>query len=307
MKKLAPIVLAGLLALSACSSSDPATSASSGASGGTSTTGDLTYDVSSVQKDEAIAALLPDDIAAAGVLTIGASTDYAPAEFLADDLTTPIGYDVDLGKALGRVLGVSTTVTNAEFASIIPAIGTKYNIGISSFTVNEERIQQANMINYIELGSSFAVPTGNPKSVDITNLCGLSIGVQTGTWQNEEATRLAKECADAGKETLEVLPYAKQSEVTTNLVGGKIDIMYADSQVVSYAIALTEGTIEQVGDVQDAAPQGIVVAKKDAELTEAIQKAMQKLIDDGTWAKIAANWGVGAAVVKEAKLNSVEA
>lgn len=162
------------------------------------------------------------------------------------------------------------------------------------------------MINYIELGSSFAVQAGNPKGVDVTSLCGLSIGVQTGTAQNEQADTLAADCKSAGKEELTVLPYAKQSDVTTNLVGGKIDIMYADSQVTSYAIALTEGQLEQIGDVQDAAPQGIVVAKADEELTDAMQQAMQHLIDDGTWKAIADKWGVGDSIVAEAKLNSVE-
>lgn len=307
MKKLAPIALAGLLALSACASSDPTSSSTATGTDAPAATGDRTYDVSGVQKVDEIAALLPEDVASAGVLNIGASTDYAPAEFLADDLTTAIGYDVDLGKAIGKVLGVETTVTNAQFASIIPAIGTKYDVGISSFTVTDERIASANMISYIVVGSAFAVAAGNPSNVNVDDLCGLTVGVQTGTWQNEEAETFAAECAEAGKDELTVLPYDKQSDVTTNLVGGKVDVMYADSTVVAYAVAVTEGSIEQAGEIRDSAPQGVVVAQSDPELTEAVQQALQHLMDDGTWKAIAENWGISDAVLTTAELNNPDA
>ena len=42
---------------------------------------------------------------------------------------------------------------------------------------------------------------------------------------------------------------------------GKDDAMLADSPVVAYAVKQTNGKLEQVGDVYDAAPYGIVVAK----------------------------------------------
>ena len=50
--------------------------------------------------------------------------------------------------------------------------------------------------------------------------------------------------------------------------------------------------MEIVGGIRDAAPQGIVVAQDDAALTEAVQKAMQQLMDDGTWGKILDAWGI---------------
>lgn len=300
MRKLIPIALAALLALAACSPS--ASSSGSSASTPAAGTTDRTWDVSGVKKVDEIAALLPDAVKTKGKLTIGASTDYAPAEFLADDLKTAIGYDVDMGKALGKVLGVDTEVVNAEFASILPAIGSKYDLGISSFTITAERLTAANMVSYISVGSSFAVAKGNPKGVDPNNLCGKSIGVQTGTWQHDEAGEFSKKCVADGKPAIDVKPYAKQSDVTTNLVGGNLDAMYADSTVTQYAVTLTSGALEEIGE-RDSAPQGIVVAKGDTQLTEAIQKAMQHLMDDGTWGKIAANWGIEKAILTKAEIN----
>lgn len=299
MRRIVAAGLVAMLALTACGGGSSTTEGS--ASPGTD---DLSYDVSGVQKVDEIAALLPERIASRGTLVIAAAPDYAPAEFRAEDLQTAIGYDVDLGKALGRVLGVDTEVNAAEFASLLPGIGSTSDIGISSFTITPERTASYNMISYIMVGSSFAVQKDNPKDFDPDNLCGQAIGVQTGTYQEEELATMSDQCAADGKEAINVLSYGVQSDVTTNLIGGKVVAFYADSTVADYAVALTDGQLEVVGGVRDAAPQGIVVSADDAQLTEAIQRAMQQLMDDGTWSAILGSWGVDeSAGLKTAELN----
>ncbi|HWJ86107.1 MAG TPA: ABC transporter substrate-binding protein, partial [Cellulomonas sp.] len=236
-------------------------------------------------------------------LVVGSDTSYAPAEYIDEDGTTPVGYDVDLAKALGAVLGLTVDVQSADFGGIIPAIGSKYDVGISSFTINPDRLAQANMIEYFEAGEAYAVPTGNPKKIDPSDLCGLTVGVQSSTVEDEELDALIAQCKADGKDAITPLKYAKQSDVTTALVGGKADLMYADSPIIAYAIAQTAGKLEQLGDVFASAPQGIVVSKDDQALTDAVQKAMQKLIDSGDYLKILTAWGNETSAVKTAELN----
>lgn len=71
--------------------------------------------------------------------------------------------EIDLGKALGEVLGVETEVSPGEFASLLPGIGSKYDLGISAFTITDERTANHTMISISEVGSSFAAKAGNPK------------------------------------------------------------------------------------------------------------------------------------------------
>lgn len=261
------------------------------------------FDPSTVKKDDAIAALLPERIATAGKLVVGMDTSYAPADYLDADGTTPIGYDVDIATAIGAVLGVEADVQSADFTGIIPAIGSKYDVGISSFTINPDRLEQANMIQYFEAGESYAVQKGNPAGVDPADICGKIVGVQTGTVEDDELTAKIDECKAAGKPEPQPLRYEAQSDVTTALVGGKADLMWADSPIVAYAIEQTGDKLEQLGDVFESAPQGIVVSKDDPALTDAIQKAVQKLIDDGTYGTILAAWGNADGAVTEAVLN----
>lgn len=287
--------------LSACT--DAADWHASGSS--TASTSTQGYDTSGIQKDDTIAAMLSSDDLSDGSLDIGASTDYAPAEFLSSS-GKAIGYDVDLTTAIGKVLGVPSTTHTAEFDSIIAAMGSKYDLGVSSFTITTEREQSVDMISYINVGSSFDVQAGNPKGIDTSDhlkLCGLAVGVQVGTSQEDTMKQDAEKCSAAGEATLQVRSYNTQSEASTALAGGTIDAMYADSTVAGYAVEQTGGQLETVGEVEDALPQGILVSKDDPTLTKAVQAAVQKLMDDGTWQKILEAWGIEDGALDKAEIN----
>ncbi|RAX19868.1 ABC transporter substrate-binding protein [Actinomyces sp. Z5] len=263
------------------------------------------YDTSGIQAQQDIIDMLPEGALADGVLDVAASTDYAPAEFLDTD-GTAIGYDVDLTKAIAAVLGVDSTTHTAEFDSIIAAVGSKYDAGISSFTVTAERESAMDMIAYINVGSRFNVVAGNPEGVDPSdhlNLCGLTIGVQTGTAQEEAMNADSAACTEAGLPAIAVRSYSTQSEATTGLMGHVIDAVYSDSTVAGYAIELTDGGVETVGEIEDALPQAIVLAKDDPQFNAAIQAAVQYLMDSGTWEEILDAWGIEDAALTTAELN----
>src|SRR3954452_10942990 len=136
----------------------------SGGGGGAQTGGASTNPAPAVQKDDALAKLVPSDVAADGKIVVGSDASYAPNEFTDTDGTTIVGMDVDLGKAIGQKLGLESTFENAAFDGIIPGIAAKkYEVAVSSFTVNEERTKTVTMISYYSAGTSLAVKKGNPE------------------------------------------------------------------------------------------------------------------------------------------------
>ena len=298
-RAFAVIAAVGLAAgLSACTNANDLTTGSAKAKS-------QGYDVSSITKQDDIAALLPEGaLGSDGVLDIGASTDYAPAEFL-DANGKPIGYDADLTQALGKVLGVDSQMHTASFDSIIAKVGTEYDAGISSFSITNERMQNVDMVQYVEVGSQFNVAKGNPKGIDPSdhlNLCGKVVGVQTGTAQADAMDADSQACAAAGQAPIDVRSYDKQAEATSALVGSTVDATYSDSTVAGYAVETTDGAVETLGEVEDAAPQGVVL-KKNAETAAAIKAALQYLMDKGILDEILQSWGVEGAALKEATIN----
>ncbi|KAA8817649.1 ABC transporter substrate-binding protein [Bifidobacterium callitrichos] len=298
----ATLGVAMLISVAACGTTDEATGSSSdsGSSDGATIS---SYDVSGVKKDDAIASLLPDSVTKDGKLTIGTNPSYAPAEFLDADGKTQIGYDMDLARAMGNIFGLKTEIVSSNFDTIIPAVGSKYDLGIAAFTITPERMDSVDFVSYFTSGMAYAVKKGNPEKIDENNLCGLKVAVETGTVEEEAIAETAKQCKADGKKDIEVQSSKQQTDATTAVVTGKADVFFADSPVVGYAIAQTGGELEQLGKDFDSVPNAVAIKKGDSKTVEAVQKAMQKLMDDGTYGKILKHWGVESGGLDKAEVN----
>ena len=245
--------------------------------------------IESIKKDLSIAAMVPDDIKKSGTLRNGVATNYAPTEFIDTDGSTVIGYIT----AVSKLMGLKVATTNAAFSSLIPALGSKYDVSVSAFTITLEREKQVTMASYFKAGFSMAVPKGNPKKISPDDLCGHTVAVQTGTAQETAAQHKSKQCVKAGRKPIDLLSYASQSDATTNVTGGKADVLYADSVITGYAIKQTSKLVALGG----------ITAKNDGGLSKAIQVATQKLIDDGTMKKLLAAWGTQDGLIKTSQVN----
>jgi len=203
-------VLTLAVSLSACGSSSNNSSSSTTPAAQSSA-------VAAPSVDPSLAAKVPADIKSKGTLTIGADASYAPNEYLAPDGKTVIGWDVDLFNAVAAKLGLKTQWQNAKFTTIIPAVQSgKYNFGVSSFSINAQRLAQVNMVSYYNAGTQWAQKTGG--SIDPNNACGKKVAVQTGTVQVDDITARSKKCTSAGQSAIKIDQYQLQSDATSAVV-----------------------------------------------------------------------------------------
>lgn len=291
MRRLPLLAVSGLIAglsLAACGSDtlDPTSPSAStpAATTPSSTAGGV---------DPALAAKVPDKIKSAGKIVVGTDASYAPNEFIGTDGKTVEGMDVDLFNAVAAKLGLTAEYQNAGFDTIILGVtGGKYDVGVSSFTINDDRKKEVNMVSYFNAGTQWVTAAGNPKKVDPNNACGLTIGVQKSTVQDtDDLPAKSKACTDAGKPAITVVAQEKQDQVTADLVSGKTDAMLADSPIGLYAVKQTGGKLEAVGDIYDAAPYGFVVPKDQADFAQAIADALKAIKADGSYDAALGKWG----------------
>jgi polar amino acid transport system substrate-binding protein len=256
----------------------------------------------STSVDKALADKVPAAIKSDGSIKVGTDSTYAPSEFLDTDGKTVIGFDVDLFNAVAAKLGLKASWESAKFGDIIPGVGSgKYEAGVSSFTINADRVKQANMISYFSAGTQWATQAGNPNKVNPDDMCGKPVAVQKDTVQEtEDLPARQKKCTAAGKPAIKVDAYPGQDAATNAVITGKDQAMLADSPVVAYAIKQSNGKLEAVGDIYDAAPYGVVVKKDQTQFADAIQGAYAAIIADGTYQKILEKWGVQAGALKGA-------
>lgn len=302
-RAMTAVCVIALLGVSGCTHAGD-DSSRTGAGGAASTSSQPNADLlDSIQKDAAISKLVPAAIARKGSLAVGTDASYAPDEFIAADGKTITGFGPDYGKAIAQLMGLKVSFSNASFTSLIPGIGSKYDMAISSFNITQEREKKVTMTSYFASGMVMAVQKGNPKRVPADSLCGFKVAVQTGTTAEQWAREQSTGCTAAGKKSVGVLPYTLQTDATTNVAGGKADVALAESQVVNYSIKQTNGRLQRIGKTRDIVPCGVVTAKNDQGLSEAVRAATQKLIDDGSMKKILTAWDSQDVMISKSEIN----
>lgn len=266
------------------------------------------FDTSNIKVEEALASRLPAKIKAAGVITIGSDTAYAPWEFLSEkDGQTPEGIDVDIANAIGKKLGVKIDFQTSAFEAILPALGTKFDIGVSAFSVTTERMKAVNFVSYADTGSMWAVKAGNPTKFDPADPCGRKVAIQSGSYHERAVNQENERCKTEGEAAIEILPFSKQPEALTRVAAGGADATVSGEAGIGYAVKQSRGAFDTLkpttGPLAKHGPNGIAVAKSDMELTQLIADTINSLIADGTYKSLLDTWGVGSVIVEKALVN----
>jgi polar amino acid transport system substrate-binding protein len=305
MKRL-PIILATVaMTLAACGGTSTAPAASS----------------SGLAKVASIAAEVPDSIKSQGQLQIATDASYAPNELINPDTGAVEGWDIDFGNAICKVMGVSCRFSNVTFDNIIPqlkASNSRYALSLSSWTPTQQREDGGiDFVTYYKAGEAWAVKTGGPTVSTAADMCGHTVSVQTGTTEETDAWGFMGKkvggtaipagkdnCTTAGKPEIKVSSFEKQTEVTSALLSGRVDIMWADQPVTDYAVKQNSSKLQLAGKPCSVSPYGIAMIKG-SPLQKAITDAVKYLIDNGYYATILSKWGVkdGAIKSSDVKLN----
>jgi polar amino acid transport system substrate-binding protein len=254
--------------------------------------------------DAKLAAMVPAAIKSDGKIVVGVDASYPPNEFLDVDGKTVIGWDRDFFDAVAAKLGLKTEWISGNFDAIIPGVQSgKFEAGVSSFTINADRLKQVNMVSYFSAGTQWSAKQGNPAGVQPDAACGKKVAVQKSTVQVDDIEKRSKDCTSAGKPAITVDQYVKQEDATAAIVSGKDDAGLADSPVIAYAVKKTNGQLQLLGQIYDAAPYGFAIKKDQTQLAQAVSEATKALITDGTYGKILQKWGVQAGAVTSSTVN----
>jgi polar amino acid transport system substrate-binding protein len=230
-------------------------------------------------------------------LTMAMDATYPPDEFqTANDKI--IGFDADLGYAIGKVLGVKVTLHNVTFDAIIPAIlDGRFDVGNSSFTDTKAREAQVTFIDYYKAGEGFYEKATSTKAYSgLKALCGQSVAVETGTTEQIDAQAQAKLCH------VNVLSYSDQNQANLAVSSGRADLGFADSQVAAYIVHLSNGQFKLTGTPFKTAPYGFIVAKGSG-LAQPLLAAVKALMANGQYKSILDKWGVQQGAISNPGLN----
>ena len=236
------------------------------------------------------------DLVTKGTLTNCIDPEYPPMEYFSNGSSGKIiGFDADSAAALAKELGLKIKQLNTSFDGLIPALNAgRCDIVWTALYLSNKRLAVADGVPYLETGPGVVVAKGNPKKIsDISfSLCGTRIAVQ-GASANEGLVKAQdKICKDTGKKSIAISSYPKVAETVAALLNGKVDGIVETDVACGDIVNKNAKKLEVakgyfLGDVSFAA-----YMNKGSALTPAVKKAVEKLISNGTLAKIAKKYNL---------------
>lgn len=220
----------------------------------------------------------------AKVLKVGSDTAFAPFEFQDEKSKEYVGFDMDLIKAIGKQIGYEVKVQGTGFDGLIPALEAgQLDAVISAMTITAERGKKVNFSKpYYTSGLSIVVKSDNTGIKEFKDLEGKRIAVQIGT----TGAGFAKQIKDAKIREFNTAP-----EAFLELKAGGVDAVINDLPVNEYYIArMGSKDAKIVGQPLNSEDYGIATAKKNTELAQKIDKALDDLKKNGEYDKIYEKW-----------------
>jgi arginine/ornithine transport system substrate-binding protein len=203
-----------------------------------------------------------------------------------------VGFDIDIANALCAEMGAKCTLVQQDWDGIIPALmARKYDAIIASMAMTEERKKKVAFTNkYYQVPATFVRKKGSGIEIDKAGLKGKAVGVQRATTHDNFITEKFGSSVDLKR-------YATQDEAYMDAVAGRLDLLLADS------VALKDGFLDtdQGKDWEFVGPDyidveyfgegaGIAVSKKNQDLVDKLNKAIDAIRANGTYEKINAKY-----------------
>ncbi|MDM0120793.1 ABC transporter substrate-binding protein [Variovorax arabinosiphilus] len=250
---------------------------------------------------------LPERIAKTKTIKIAVNAIYPPMEYKDPESGKLIGFDVDLGNALAKELGVTLEWQEAAFEQLIPSLQTgRVDMILSGLNDRPARRETMDFVDYLHSGVQFYTLASRSTVNQPLDLCGKTVGTSRSTaFPAEIKTWSDANCVAAGKPAITVEGTSDNAAARAQLKQERFEGGAQGSETVPYAMTLEPGIYKPLGAPFGGAQQGIAFAKADTQLRDAVLTAFKKLIADGTYASIVAKWKLQASAVKQAAVNGV--
>ena len=263
---------------------------------------DIDAIIAGIEVDAEFAAMLPQAIQDSGVVKVASDIPWPPWEMFVteggDEIT---GFDYDIGQALGAVLGVEFEFVQTGFDDTIPSLQSgKNDIIMSAMYDQLARREMVDFVDYAWDGTSMLILKGNPEGItDLESLSGKTVGCERGTTQAVLLENTNQTLVSAGKPEIAINQYDDGPAAILALQSGRVIAYLTDNSVAVYTSQTTQGgelfeVITDPANPHGYNPQidGIGVLKGNEQLRDAIQEALQVLIDSGVYTQIIDYYGL---------------
>jgi len=216
-----------------------------------------------------------------GVLKIAMSGQYPPFNFV-NEQNKVVGFDPSIGTEIAKRMGLEVEIITTAWDGIIGGLlASKYDAVVGSMSITEERDKVIDFVGpyYNTKRAIFAKAGSDISSVE--QLANVKVGVTLGETHEQWAR-------DQG---YNISTYKGLPELLLELNNGRVDAIVNDSIPVMLAMKAGQYDLKIIEDpAAEPIGAGIAIREGNPELAAAMQKALDDMMADGTYLKIAEEW-----------------
>ncbi len=225
-----------------------------------------------------------DDLAAiqkAGVLRIGTEGTYAPFSFHDPKDNKLVGFDVDIGRAIAKQLGVKAEFVEGKWDGLIAGLDVnRYDVVINQVGISAERQAKFDFSKpYIASSAALIVREDNDTIHSFADLKGKRSA-------NTITSNFGKLAQRSGAE---VVPVQGFNDAIALLTSGRVDATVNDElSFLDFKHQQPKAKVKVVATDNSAefGQSGVLMRKDQPALKAAVDKALDALRDDGTYKQI---------------------
>src|SRR5947209_2928282 len=212
----------------------------------------------------------------------------------------PIGFDIDMANAIGKLWKVKATFVSTAFPGLLPALAAKKcNMVISGIFVTPDRVKQFPAVPYMHTHRALVVQGGNPKHIKSPDdLSGKNVAVQTGTKYEQYLKDLNDQFKASGKAQMNLQGYPGDTDAIAQLLIGRADAVLTQDTEGAYQKKQHPGKLAIAYLFPETDTFGIYYRPSDKKLGTALRSAIKTLKKNGTLKKIAAKHQIPVTDVK---------
>lgn len=246
---------------------------------------------------------VPAAIRDSGVLSIGTTDVYPPYGFKQGN--TLVGYEIDIGNAIAKQLGLKAQFTLTEFAGLITGVASgRFTMAMDGISDTAAREKQVTFVDYEKSAKTLLVNAQyKGKLQSILDACGLHFVGVVGSSSVTVAESIDSQCKAKGKPGITLTSLPTGGDAYLALESGRAQVDASDYASAAYEVSQASGKLVMAPFQFDQTPLGIVFAKNDTAMQQAVLAALKELYASGTMASIFKKWNVPEAALPTVGIN----
>ncbi|CAM3197899.1 glutamate ABC transporter substrate-binding protein [Saccharomonospora xinjiangensis] len=192
-----------------------------------------------------------------------------------------VGFDADVARFVAGELGVAEE--NIVWKETIPAereealVSGSVDMVVASYSITEERTREVTFAGpYFETGQDLLVRRTSGDITDSDSLAGRTVCTSTGSTSASNVKRRFGT-------SVTLVEYPRISECVTALLAGRVDAVTTDGAILAGYVAQNPELVRLAGRQWSTERYGIGLRQGDTEGRAAVNAALRKMIDSGSW------------------------